>query len=176
MGFGKDGKGVIIKEAATQPLLTLASNTGLFLASGNVVGVLLKTRFRHLKVEYSAVISGAAVIDGDGPIDLYLVDGDLTVAEAEQAIEMAGPLSANDVVLAAQAMRWVKYMGQIWFVEQTANAENPHLRDAELQRVTRWTFGIDKGWRWFAYNTGSGALTTGATIKVTAKHFGVWVT
>ncbi len=176
MGFGKDGKGVIIKEAATQPLLTLASNTGLFLASGNTVGASLKIRFRSLKVEYTGIINGAAVVDGDGPIDLYLVDGDLTVAEAEEAIELAGPVAANDRVAAERAMRWVKYMGQIWFVEQTANAENPHLRRAVIEMTTRWTFGIDKGWRWMAYNSGSGALTTGATIKVTAKHFGVWVT
>ncbi len=82
MGFGKDGKGVIIMEKKEQALLTLAIDTGLFIATP----LAILERFRMLKTELFATLTnvGAGELGG---IQLYLVDGDLSLAEAEAAIE-----------------------------------------------------------------------------------------
>ncbi len=173
MGFGKDGKGVIIRETATVALLTLAANTGISLTGG--VGSGLLERFRIIKTEFLALIIFGTFVSGDGPIELYLVDADLTLAEAEAAIEATGPLGPNDRVGAEVAQRWTKAMGAIPFVPENEGPGSLLNGGMIVEQTIRWTFAPAKGWRWHAQNFGN-AITTGATIKVRAKHFGVWVT
>ncbi len=174
MGFGKDGKGVIIAEAPTEPLLTLAANTGLIISS-NEVGTALLERFRVIKAEITAEIQNATFAGGDGPLELYMIDGDLTLAEFEEAIETVGPVGPNDTVRAEQAERFYKSFGLLNFVPENT-AKGAMLNGGlVVERTIRWTFARSKGWQWVIYNHGT-ALTTGALIKLQCKHFGVWVT
>ncbi len=175
MGFGKDGKGAILKDSPTEALLTLAANTGIILTGGNVIGAALLERFRILKSEISAHIEGATFASGDGPVALYIVDGDLSLAEFEASIELAGPVGPNDTIAADAAERWSMRIGQIAFVPYNVGIGAQLNRGMPVEKVIRWTFARAKGWNWIAYNEG-GALTTGGTINVRAKHFGVWVT
>ncbi len=171
MGFGKDGKGVIITQDISQALLTLATNTGIFISSA----LAILERFRMLKAEVFCVITPVA--SGElGGLRLYLVDGDLTLAEAEAAIEGNGPVGPNDVIAANIAMRPVFRVAAVSDIGIVTDAI--HLRNEDngpmLVIKPRWTFARTKGWRWMAYNSGP-APTTGTTIKLTAKNFGVWV-
>ena len=102
MGFGKDGKGVIIAETRSQMLGTLAIATGIF------IGTKLVTleRFRMLKAEFAATYIVMTGIEAAG-LALYLVDGDLSLAEAQAAIGADGPLGPNDLINADIAMRSV---------------------------------------------------------------------
>ncbi len=175
MGFGKDGKGAILKDSPSQPLLTLAASTGIILAGGNVIGAALLERFRIIKSEISARVTAATFAAGDGPIALYMVDGDLSLAEFEASIELAGPVGPNDTVIADLAERWSMRIGEIPFIGENEGPGSLLNRGIPIEKVIRWTFARAKGWNWIAYNEGT-ALTTGATIEVRAKHFGVWVT
>ncbi len=173
-GFGKDGKGVIVRETVTKALVTLAANTGIVISGGDI-GITLTDDFRILATEYLASLQLATFVAGDGPIELYLANGDLSLADFVESIEATGPLNRNDRDLNEKVMRWSKCLGQIAFVEENAAGGVLLPADGGVGKITpRWTFSKGVGWQWFAYNTGQ-ALTTGATVKIRAKHYGVWV-
>ncbi len=169
MGFGKDNKGVILRESRSQALGTLASDTALFI--GTKLSML--ERFRMLKTEIMASITGLTSTEGTALL-FGLCDGDLSISELEQAIEGNGPLGPNDIIPMNIAERPTWWLGAIdRETGQEAIFENEmggHL----LVLKPRWTFARTKSWNFFVYNFGV-VLTTGATIQFRGKHFGVWV-
>lgn len=175
MGFGKDGKGVILREQATMALGTLAAQTGLIMTGGALVGTALLERYRIIKTEIVASIGQATFSSGDGPIEIYLVDGNYSLSEFEEAITGAGPFGPNDTIREEKAERWYKLFGQIAFIPQNVGPGATLNNGMVVEKTIRWTFALSKGWNWIAVNRGS-PLTTGSTLAVTAKHFGVWVT
>ncbi len=173
MGFGKDGLGVIINEKRNQALGALGQDTGI------IIGTKLATleRFRMLKSEVHAVITGLTIAEGGG-LALYLCDGDLSLTEIDQAIEANGPLGPNDSVQAATVERFTKLVGAMSEQMSPANFAFP-LSDAKTNApvcvvLPRWTFARTKSWNWVLYNH-AGAIQTGATVLIMAKSFGVWV-
>ncbi len=173
MGFGKDGKGVIIREFRTQALGALAGTTGILI--GSKIATL--ERFRMLKSEIQAVIVAMASLEGVG-LALYLVDGEYTLAEFEAAMELvAGPVGPNDRINEELAERFILWAGSVNVGENAVierQVTNEH-GGGLLSVKPRWTFARTKSWNWILYNHGS-TLTTGATVKLYAKDFGVWVT
>ncbi len=170
MGFGKDGKGVIIRESRIQALGTLASQAGL-LIGGKLATV---ERFRMLKTEIQASITAVTAGEANGYI-FGLADGDLTIVEIEETIEADGPLGPNDVITSNLSMRPVWIVGGI---QQQNNTEVLFTNDTGGTTMTatpRWTFAATKSWNWFIYNMGA-APTTGSTCILRVKSFGVWVT
>ena len=173
MGFGKDGKGAILSQALSQDLSTLGANTAIIIST-NLATV---ERFRMLKAEISATIlngTGAEL----GGIELYLADGDLTVAEIEATIETNGPLGPNDIVTSNIAMRPVYRVGGVPLGVAGASDALHILGEGGGTMMTvkpRWTFASVKSWNWVIYNSGL-ILTTGSTVNIRARLFGVWVT
>jgi len=171
MGFGKDGKGVIIAETRNVALGTLGGSTGILIGTN----LAITDSFRSMKQEVSVVISG---ITGDQAVGLglYLIDGDLTLAEAEAAIELNGPIDRSDIVANEVVMRPVFRVNAQFFMAGADNIAAGAFNTAALiaEMKTRWTFGATTGWDWMIYNRGAG-LTTGSTATLHAKHFGVWV-
>ncbi len=176
MGFGKDGKGAIIKE---QTVVTLAA-----LATGDAAGqdstILLDMDFRILKSEITAVIGGMTSLEGQGLI-LYMSQGDLTVAESEENIEAAGPIRLGDKIPQERADRWVRRVGITVgpTVNETERVFRNKYNGGLLELNPRWTFRRGRtaaagGWNWVVYNDGV-TLTTGGTVRITATHYGVWV-
>lgn len=169
MGFGKDNMGVILRQGISQALLTLATDTGLIITAKPVT----LERFRMLKSEVYGNVEGLQTGEGRG-LSLWLVDGDLTLAQFEEAIETEGPLGPNDPIPAAVSERFTHFVGA--FGGQVLT----HLHDREANAPfctikPRWTFARAKSWNWIIYNIGP-ALTTGATVNLRVKNFGVWVT
>ncbi len=170
MGFGKDGKGVIIRESRTQAVGTLANSTGL------LIGTKLATleRFRMLKSEVMATFTGVTQGEGSG-MWLLLADGDLSLTEIEEAIEGIGPLGPNDAVLAAVAERFVLVFGATDSEVATTMVFHNEMGGHLMSKNPRWTFSRTKSWNWVLYNQGV-APTTGITVNIKVKSFGVWVT
>ncbi len=172
MGFGKDGKGVIIVENRNQALLTLAASTGI------IIGTKLVTleRFRMLKAEIRATVALVTGTEAKG-LTLYLADGDLTLAEVEEAIEANGPLGPNDIEKSERAMRPVFRVDDEFSQDGADPIATGAVNLASLiSKINpRWTFARTKSWNWVLYNLGE-ALTTGSTVRIAAKNFGVWVT
>jgi len=171
MGFGKDGKGVIVRQSVSQALGTLGANTAL------IIGTNIATleRFRMLKTEIYAGIT--SLTSGEGGSLLFgIVDGDLTLSEIEEAIELTGgPVGPNDPVNEAIAMRFMKWLGASDHEIATEGLFHNDEGGQLLAETIRWTFARTKSWNFFVYNLGA-ALTTGASVVVRAKSFGVWVT
>ncbi len=173
MGFGKDGKGVIIAEQRSAAIGTLANKTGV------LIGTKLVTleRFRMLKAEIHFNVSEVTGDEATG-LTLYLVDGDLSLAEAELAIEENGPLGPNDNIAAERAMRPVFRVPAVPVMAGADPIASGAVNNASFIAVLnpRWTFAASgKAWNWMVYNNGT-ALTTGSTVRFTNKLFGVWVT
>ncbi len=169
MGFGKDGKGVIIKESRPQVLGALANAVTI------LVGTKLDTleRFRILKTEVFATVTGLTSGEGTGLL-FGLADGDLTLAEIDASIEADGPLGPNDQQGEEVSMRPVWIMGAIDRETGTEAIFENEQGGHKLTLNPRWTFARSKGWNWFVYNLGA-TITTGATINCRMKSFGVWV-
>ncbi len=174
MGFGKDGKGQVLTELAT---LTIGA-----LGAGAVVkhtgGIVLETTsFRILKTEY--FVSQLATFQGEGDeIIIGIANGALSAAEIAAAITDAGPNDRNDGPGSEIAMRAVFLTGPQIKETQTAvdsYGEPMPFNGMKMSFNLKWTFTPTEGWSWFAFNPLTGALTTGAIFRVTAKHFGVWV-
>ncbi len=82
MGFGKDGKGAIVKEQTTFALGALAARDVIGAASA----VELDMDFRILRSDITAVAVAVTSLEGQGLI-LYMTEGDLTDAQIEANIE-----------------------------------------------------------------------------------------
>ncbi len=174
MGFGKDGKGAIVKEQTSFALAGLAGQ-GIVIDNSEV---LLDNDFRILKSEMTATLRGMTNDEGVGLV-LYMTEGDLTAAEIEANIEQNGPQRLGDQILEEVASRWVRRIGTVLDGVSTERMFRNKYGGALLEATPRWTFRRARsstagGWNWAVYNDGV-TITTGATVNVTGTHYGVWV-
>ncbi len=172
-GFGKDGKGVIIHENRSQALSTLAPETAIFIGTK----LAITDAFRMLKSEIYLHGTGFAVGEGD-KLAMYLAHGDLTVAEIKNSLELDGPISRGDIESARRANRPIFLAGQLEADEVTTNSHLAAMEGGGHVAVIkpRWTFpdsGV--GWNWVIWNFSENALTTGATVVIQNKAYGLWV-
>ncbi len=176
MGFGKDGKGSIVREQTSLALGGLAGQD----AAGANSAVELDSDFRILKSEITAVARNVTSLEAQGLI-LYMVQGELLVADAEATIEVNGPLRMGERTQAEIAERWVRRVGIT--VGPTVNETERVFRNKYggglLEINPRWTFrrgrtATEGGWIWVVYNSGV-TVTTGIVIDIICTHYGVWV-
>ncbi len=173
MGFGKDGKGVIIREAVGIVPGGLASNAVIKSTSGGVT--LGTTSFRIIKTEYLVSQGTAWQADGD-QLFFGICNGDLTTAEIAETIQANGPTDRNDRTLQERAERAVWLLFDLKDPETTGATFSRTLNDGKpMEKSLRWTFTPTEGWDWFAFNPLGGAITTGAAFAIKATHYGVWV-
>ncbi len=174
MGFGKDGRGVIIRENVTITLGALGATTGILSTGGSRVSDNLQEDFRLLKSEL--LISKQDQTTDEGSLFLYLVNGELTLAEAETPIEsIAGPLDRNDRINQEQAERYIKPIGQLMASTDITTSGGPAFMPP-IEVKPRWTFSNPEGWDWMIYNASAAPLTAGTVVKIHVVHYGVWVT
>lgn len=167
MGFGKDGKGVMLRSQANdQALGTLGSGTALKIASAPFTSI--EEDFRLLKLKWSVALK--SFTSNEGPLYFGIADNELSVAEIAEAIEAAGPTDRNDREGNEEATR------PVWLLGQFVN--NDIVPDTGLfeETVLRWTFSDTEGFTWFVYNQDGTPLTTGALFSHNCTAFGVWVT
>ncbi len=169
MGFGKDGKGIIIRERTTITLGTLGANTAL--KQDSPLAIL--EDFRMIKSEIFASLDGATSVEGDGQIIIGIANDELTAAEIAECLTVDGPLNRNDRVAEEQVMRAVFPLFAIPF-KTLASQQGIH-DNRPFEDTIRWTFSNPEGWTLFAFNMGSSALTTGGVIQLVNKYYGVWV-
>ncbi len=169
MGFGKDGKGVIFRQSDQIVLSTLAAKSMLKQTNDPA----LTDSFRLIKSEGSASLQGATKVEGDGPVELWLVSDELSIAEIVETIgSLAGqPKSREAIVENEQAMRPVFYLGMMEFAPIGIGGKTW----LEWSKVIRWTFGDGQSFILGAWNAGTGALTTGASLNFRHTAYGVWV-
>ncbi len=177
MGFGKDGKGAIVKEQDSFALGALAGQALV----GNASNVSLDMDFRILRSDIMATLTGITSLEGAGLV-LYMAEGDLTDAQTEENIEQNGPVRLGAQVEEEIASRWVRRVA-VSPGDMVNNTERSMLNKYGgplLSMEPRWTFrrartAAEGGWRWAVYNDGV-TLTSGTSLRILATHYGVWVT
>ncbi len=169
MGFGKDGKGVIIRESKAQALGALAAGVPILI--GAQLAIL--ERFRIISLELTAVITGLTAGEGDGLL-LGIADGNYDIAQIEAAIEANGPLGPNEKIEEELSERYTKILGTVDHEVGTEAVFRNKQGGYIIEETIRWTFARSKSWDYFVYNQGA-TLTTGATASIRAKVYGVWV-
>ncbi len=176
MGFGKDGKGAIVKEQTNLSLGALAGQDTVLASSS----VLLDSDFRILKSEITCVFRGISSLEGQGLI-LYMTNGILSSTEVEANIEQNGPIRMGEQIEEEIASRWVRRVGIT--IGPTVNETERVVRNKYggglLELNPRWTFrrgrtASEGGWNWVVYNSGV-TITTGGSGDLIATHYGVWV-
>ncbi len=173
MGFGKDGKGAIIRETITDGALGALAGQDAVKFQGPV----LQEDFRILKSEIYALVNVLTANEGLSML-FGIANGELSAAEIEECIEAQGPLDRNDRVAIERAERWVKVLGVTNDQGVSTTTElfyDMHSGAPMLTSKDRWTYSDPEGWTYWIYNRG-GSLTTGSTLQLVATHYGVWVT
>ncbi len=170
MGFGKDGKGAILRETVIIAPGTLGTASIVLSTSG----VVLEDDFRIIKTEYFLLEQAGPGALGDTVI-LGIANGELSAAEIGEAIFTDGPNDRNDRLLTERAER------AVWLlcarVATSTSAPQVAINDGmPMEKVLRWTFSNPEGWNWFFFNPDEAAMTGDWRHTVVAKHFGVWVT
>ncbi len=124
--------------------------------------------YRAVTIKATWTITG--LTEGEGPIVVGYAHSNYTVTEIKQAIEAAAAISPGLKVEEEQANRLVRIVGVF------SGQANRSLNDGRPIK-TRLNWLIPAGSsgteiNQFAYNDGSGALTTGANVRVNGD---MWV-
>lgn len=172
-GFGKDGKGVIIRETRSQALGTLANAAVILLGTK----LAIVEDFRMIKSEILLTISGTQA--DEKPILVGIANGNLSVGEIAEALAVDGPLGPTEAIEGERVMRGVWIIGSTHgesaadsdFTWNDKKGGTTHV----LSIPTAWTFSNADGWNFWIMNDSGAILTTGADVRLRAKHFGVWV-
>ncbi len=170
MGFGKNNTGVIIRDNSGIALGTLAGETAIVVTTD----ISWTEDFRCLKSEIFAMLDG--ITTGEGArLVLGIANGDLTAAQIAECLQADGPGDRNDTVPGERAERPVWIIGAV--VGDLVGARFVgHNGGPLMEWKKRWTFSNPEGLEFFIYNQSGTALTTGATVRIDATHFGVWLT
>ncbi len=161
----------IIKDVS---IITIGGLSGQDVAAQ--AGPVLQKGYRLIKTRLAAHAVGVTSGEGGGLI-LGIANNDLTAAQIEASLEAGGPLFRGDRDLEEQAERFTKIVGA---VAQAQNVSTEHKftgpeNGSPWEFVSRWSFPLGTaGWKWFVYNLGTG-MTTGATVRILATHYGVWL-
>ncbi len=174
MGFGKDGKGVIIRESVTITLGALGAGSIILSTAGNRISGNLGEDFRIIKTEY--VLASANRTSDEGTVHIGIANGELTAAEVGEAISPGGPTDRNDRLNQERAERAVWLLGTLGPSTDISTGGGSPGFVLPYEKTLRWTFSNPEAWDWFALNVGPAALTAGTIVDIRAKHFGVWVT
>ncbi len=162
--FSDNSLASIVWDNTELTLGTLGSQTAISTTSRIDAGRL--QGFRVLRTEYFVIMRGATV--GDDPVVFGLCH-DLSNAEIAETFG-ADPQRPGDPGLEEMAMRPVWVLGSL-------AANNDGDGRVVLDGVKKLGWSIQEGTplKWFAFNHGPGALSTGGEINILAKHFGVWL-
>ncbi len=170
MGFGKDHKGVIIREFHSNALGALANSTAIIV--GNIV---LEEDFRVLKKILTVNVANLTAGQGAGLV-FGVSNAELTLLELQEAILVDGPTNRNDRLKEERAGRHVHIVGHAR--TDGVNATTLQFEGMNganiIEDKFRWTYSDPEGWDYFVFNA-STVLTSGAIVTTIATVYGVWV-
>ncbi len=170
--------GEIITEIQTIALSTLADQAAI-----KFTQLVLTEDFRILKSEIFAFWAEANDDDNMTGLMFGIANNELTVSEIAEAITAQGPLDRNDRGKHEHTGRWVKVLSQGITLPQGPNNAQTGIQgifpgEGGAPMITskdRWTYSDPEGWCFFIFNNTGSAMLTGTKCRLSAKHFGVWV-
>ncbi len=173
MGFGKENKGAILREAVVATLLGMVHHTAVFFTGGIV---LTNDSFRMLKAILAGSVNGLTAGQGEG-LYVGIAQGDQSVAEIAATLVLDGPVAARLTDISDVAEKPVWLIAGFDTQKSTTGTRGSLVgaNGGKLATGTQqWTYPKGVGWNYFMWNEGL-ALTTGASATMTVTEFGVWV-
>lgn len=164
MGFGKDGRGIILYDQVAIPLGS-ASPDSIVATSGRFTGN-LEEDFRITRLDLWAGFQEPLPAD-EGPILIGIGSGTLDATELAECLD-SSPFDNDGVPDIEETMRPVWPLAIL-----TGSVTAPPT--ISMEKVLRWTFKNPAGWNWWARSLDDDSLAGGSIIVVFAKIFGVWV-
>ncbi len=145
-------------------LATLATNTAILIG-----GPTMTRGGRCLSVRGGIGIH--TITPGDGPWIFGLVNGDFSLAELEEYLELNGPVTPNDTTAVERASRGAKVrtLG-ILRPSGDGSVAAEYLADRSLSGFRFSESGEGPGWNWWLYNLGK-AMSTGAIWNIQPQIF-----
>ncbi len=122
--------------------------------------------FCVLRTEWFVTVK--ALTAGEGPLLLTLAH-DLTTAEVQETIG-ADPQRSNDPESSARSKQPLWPLTHLFNKTDTGSL----IMDKGVTKIG-WSIPEGTALKWGIVNVSANDLTTGATLFVTAKHFGVWL-
>ncbi len=145
-------------------LSTLAGNTAL---SSNETNVLTESAFLT-SVKCSWALQGMTAVAADGPIVCGVAHSDYTTAEIEEWIEEGASWDQGDKISEEITRRKIRQVGV--FETRGAGTDSVSLNDGRMITTKcRWGLVTGDTVKFWAYNSGAGALTAGAVLHVNGK-------
>jgi len=155
---GKPKRRYSLKRVRITPersLTTLGSDTVL-IATISGTGDL---SYRAVTVKGTWTLSGLTA--GEGPITVGYAHSDYTVAEIKECLEANLSVNQGEKISNERANRLVRVVGTF------APTANSALNDGKpIKTRLNWLISVSDSVNLFAFNEGTGALTTGATVNL----------
>ncbi len=158
----KSGTKMTVSDVTTEPLLTLATSTGILEASPVMTrgGKALSLR---------GCVAIHALTPGDGPFLFGILEKGVSLAQLEAYLENAGPVSP-DVVGKAEVQSRGRILRTLGVLQPEADGSTASLF-FENTSLKGLAFSEENaGWSWWLYNLGS-AMTTGALWRNALQVF-----
>ncbi len=155
---------VALPVSAQLTLGTLAANTVL---TANLIATLTEDLFVISADLTWALLAHTA---GEGPIEVGVAHGDLSVAEILEAVA-AAPTGPGDIIQNERSHRPVRQSGAF----PGLNTDEVIAQGSKVR--TRCKFLVSDGVAFNAYalNRSGGTLTTGALVRVSGNLYGRWI-
>ncbi len=172
MGFGKDHRGVILRNTIAQALGTLAQNIAV---SAGSIGI--NEDFRLLKTLAVAGLTGLTAGQGN-TLMLGIANGELSIAEISECLAANGPTGPSDRNRIERAERQVHIVGVLERNDPADTVGSFRDVNSGAPMITDkfpWTYTDQDSWQWFVFNPSAAGVTTGASLHLVATHYGVWV-
>lgn len=160
-----DSKLAILWELVSINLGTLASATAVTTVSK--IDTAREQGYRVTKTQWFIERLGATF--GDDPILVGYAFGMTSGQITEMlAADPQGAVNSTDKEAQDRANRPA-------FPMAAFSAENLQIIMRDGETIPMWSAPEGGFLNWFALNFGGGALTTGGSVRILAKHFGVWL-
>ncbi len=140
---------------------TLAANTLI----GTIFDDTVNERTLVTSLVATWVMSDFTSVSGDGPILVGIAHSDYTDAEVEQVIETTGSWDEGDLINQEIGSRKVRKVGFFRTDAATTLDFNTLNEGKPIKMKLNWILNQGQSLRLWAYNAGSGALTTGVQVK-----------
>ncbi len=145
-------------------LLTLGSKVLLSNTWDEVV--VERTLLSSIEVAWS--LSDFTQMQTDGPIQCGIAHSDYTDAEIEENIENTGSWDEGNLVQREVGQRKIRIIGTFPSAGPASGASQSVLNDGKpIKTKLNWILTTGDTLKMWAYNAGTGALTTGAVMHAT---------
>ncbi len=125
-------------------------------------------------VKCSYALSGYTAAVGDGPLVVGVAHGDYTSTEIEEWVQSIDSWEETDQIGQEIGRRKIRRIGQFEIPPTTTPEDSVSLNDGKMI-TTKCKYVLSTGQtvRFWVFNTGTSALTTGAIVSVQG-HANLW--